>query len=289
MTGVTRATDGSGRTGGRGVTAYRIAAGYGLLALAKNRLALILLAVFVPLWITVAKTVATPELFPFRLRATGQVLHAGGDKITMISGSLNAVSLLVGFWMFSAARRTAAFDRRLTAAGYPRGALLAAKLTALLATAALVSAYAVAWMLLYWRPRQPGLLVLAVLAASLIYGAMGLFLSLFLPGEVEGMVAIIMTSIIDLAPQNPIAATTANSPLIAWLPSYGSLQTALQAGFTDRPTLTPLANSLAWLAALSLVALAAFLRRTHVHTAAPPGDRPPGGPLRRAAGVFGRG
>ncbi|MYS44033.1 hypothetical protein GTY23_22935 [Streptomyces sp. SID5998] len=107
------------------MTAYRIAAGYGLLALAKNRLALILLAVFVPLWITVAKTVATPELFPFRLRATGQVLHAGGDKITMISGSLNAVSLLVGFWMFSAARRTAAFDRRLTAAGYPRGALLA--------------------------------------------------------------------------------------------------------------------------------------------------------------------
>ncbi|MFI2641791.1 hypothetical protein [Streptomyces sp. NPDC018610] len=263
------------------MTAYRVAAGYSLLALAKNRLALILLAVFVPLWITVAKTVATPDLFPFRLRATGQVLHAGGDKITMISGSLNAVSLLVGFWMFSAARRTGAFDRRLTAAGYPRCALLAAKLTALLVTAVLVSAYAVAWMLLYWTPRQPGLLVLAVLATSLIYGAMGLFLSLFLPGEVEGMVALIMTSIIDLAPQNPVAATTANSPLVTWLPSYGSLQTALQAGFTDELTLTPLANSLAWLAALSLVALIAFIRRTRVHRAPPTGGPPltDGGPV----------
>ncbi|OIJ90393.1 hypothetical protein [Streptomyces colonosanans] len=249
------------------MSAYRTATGYSLLAQAKNRLALILLAVFVPLWITVAKTVATPALFPFRLRASGEVLHAGGDKITMISGSLNAVSLLVGFWMFSAARRTSAFDRRLAAAGYPRGALLAAKLTALLATATVVSAYAVAWMLLYWRPLQPGLLVLAVLAASLIYGAMGLFLSLFLPGEVEGMVAIIMTSIIDLAPQNPVAATTANNPLITLLPSYGSLQTALQAGFTHRLTVTPLANSLAWLAALSAIALAAFMRRTRVHTA----------------------
>lgn len=252
------------------MTAYRTAAGYSLLALAKNRLALVLLAVFVPLWITIAKTVATPETFPFRLRATGQVLHAGGDKITMISGSLNAVSLLVGFWMFSAARRTSAFDRRLAAAGYPRWALLAAKLTALLITAALVSAYAVAWMLLYWTPRQPGLLILAVLAASLIYGGMGLFLSLFLPGEVEGMVAIIMTSIIDLAPQNPVAATTANSPLITLLPSYGSLQTALQAGFTHQFTLAPLANSLAWLSALSAVALASFLRRTRVHNLGTP-------------------
>ncbi|MFH8798232.1 hypothetical protein ACH4F6_01330 [Streptomyces sp. NPDC017936] len=246
------------------MTAYRTATGYGLLALAKNRLALVLLAVFVPLWITIAKTVATPDLFPFRLRAAGQVLQAGGDKITMISGSLNAVSLLVGFWMFSAARRTGAFDRRLAAAGYPRRALLAAKLTALLVTATLVSVYAVAWMLLYWTPRQTGLLVLAVLAASLIYGAMGLFLSLFLPGEVEGMVAIIMTSIIDLAPQNPVAATTADSPLLPLLPSYGSLQTALQAGFTHRFALAPLANSLAWLAVLSAVALAAFLRRTRV-------------------------
>ncbi|MGW1094020.1 hypothetical protein ACWD4L_49820 [Streptomyces sp. NPDC002596] len=247
------------------MNAYRTATAYSFLALAKNRLALTLLAFFVPLWITIAKTVATPDSSPFRLRATGQVVHAGGDKITMLSGSLNAVSLLVGFWMFSAARRTSDFDRRLTAAGYPRCALLAAELTTLLATAAMVSTYAVAWMLLYWSPRQTGPLIFAVLSAALIYGAMGLFLALFLPSEVAGMVAIIMISIIDLAPQNPVGATTANSPLITLLPSYGSLQTALQAGFTHHLTLAPLANSLAWLSALSAIALAAFVRRTRVH------------------------
>jgi len=56
--------------------------------------------------LTMAKTLTAPRTFPFRLRATGTWLRAGGDEITMISGSLNAVSLLVGFLMFSAARRT---------------------------------------------------------------------------------------------------------------------------------------------------------------------------------------
>ncbi|AEW98641.1 hypothetical protein [Streptantibioticus cattleyicolor] len=248
------------------MSAYRVACGYALLALTRNRLAAVLLVVFVPLWITVAEKLTTRRPFPFLLRATGTFVHAGGDKITMISGSLNAVSLLVGFLMFGAARRTGAFDRRLAAAGYPRRALLAAKLAALLAAAVLVSAYATAWMLLYWSPEQPWLLWLAVLAVSLVYGVMGLFLALFLPGEVEGMVAIIMISIIDLAPQNPVASTTADNPVLGLLPSYGSLQTSLQAGFTHHPAPVPLLHSLVWLAVLAVVALTAFTRRTRVAT-----------------------
>ncbi|MFE5406077.1 hypothetical protein ACFQ9Z_32830 [Streptomyces sp. NPDC056580] len=247
------------------MNAYLTAGRYGLLAMAKNRLAAVLLVVFIPLWITVAKTVTTPKTFPFRLRATGAWLHAGGDEITMISGSLNAVSLLVGFLMFSTARRTRAFDRRLAAAGYPRIALIAAKLTALLTAAVLVSAYATGWMLLFWSPAQPVLLGVAVLVVALVYGAMGTCLALFLPGEVEGLVTIIMVSIIDLAPQNPVAATTADNPLVGLLPSYGSLQTSLAAGYTHQVTLSPLTHSAVWLTALAATSVAAFVHRTRTY------------------------
>ncbi|EFE65130.1 hypothetical protein ABT269_33985 [Streptomyces viridosporus] len=254
------------------MSAYLVACRYALLAVAKNRLAAVLLIVFIPLWITVAKTLTTPKTFPFRLRATGTWLRAGGDEITMISGSLNAVSLLVGFLMFSAARRTRAFDRRLTAAGYSRTALVGSKLTTLLVASVLVSAYATAWMLLFWSPLQPFLLGLAVLADCLVYGAMGMCLALFLPGEVEGLVTIIMVSIIDLAPQNPVASTTADKALVELLPSYGSLQTSLAAGFTRQVTLSPLlTHSVVWLAVMTVTALAAFVLRTRTHQ---PSGRP---------------
>lgn len=245
--------------------AYLTASRYGLLAMAKNRLAGVLLVAFIPLWITVAKTVTTSKSFPFRLRVTGTWLHAGGDEITMISGSLNAVSLLVGFLMFSTARRTRSFDRRLASAGYPRTTLIAAKLTTLLTAAILVSVYATGWMLLFWSPAQPLLLGIAVLAVALVYGAMGTCLALFLPGEVEGLVTIIMVSIIDLAPQNPVAATTADSPLVELLPSYGSLQTSLAAGYTHRLTLTPLTHSAVWLAAMAATSVAAFIHHTRTY------------------------
>lgn len=247
------------------MSAYLVASRYALLAMAKNRLAAVLLIIFIPLWITVAKILTTSKTFPFRLRATGTWLRAGGDEITMISGSLNAVSLLVGFLMFSAARRTRAFDRRLTAAGYPRTALIGAKLTTLTAASVVVSAYATAWMLLYWTPLQPVLLGVAVLAVCLVYGAMGMCLAVFLRGEVEGLVTIIMTSIIDLAPQNPVASTAADKPLVAFLPSYGSLQTSLAAGFTRSATVSPLLHSAAWLTAMISTALVAFALHTRVH------------------------
>ncbi|MEU5522802.1 hypothetical protein ACIQCD_17465 [Streptomyces sp. NPDC093250] len=251
------------------MSAYLVASRYALLAMAKNRLAAVLLIVFIPLWITVAKTLTTPKTFPFRLRATGTWLRAGGDEITMISGSLNAVSLLVGFLMFSAARRTRAFDRRLTAAGYPATALMGAKLTTLVVASVLVSAYATAWMLLFWTPLQPALLGVAVLAVCLVYGAMGMCLALFLRGEVEGLVTIIMTSIIDLAPQSPVASTTANKPLVEFLPSYGSLQTSLAAGFTRDVILSPLLHSAAWLSVMITTALVAFAIHTRVYQPPP--------------------
>lgn len=246
------------------MTAYRTATKYALLALAKNRLAMFLLAVLIPLWITIAQHVVTHQQFAFRVSSTHRQLIGGGERITMISGSLLAVSLLVGFMMFSAAHRAGTFDRRLTAAGYSRTPLMAARLTALVLAAIVVSVYATAWMRLYWPIHQPLAMAGGVFTTALTYGALGLFLALFLPGELEGMTALIMINVIDLVPQNPVATGASGGGVLQLLPSYGAMQTCLSAGFTGTLARTPLLFSSAWFAGFTVVALSAFAVRTRV-------------------------
>jgi ABC-2 type transport system permease protein len=248
------------------MTAYRIATRYTLLVLAKNRLAMVILVGFIPLTISLARFVVTRDILTFRYRATGEPLQGGGEKITMISCALNAVTLLVGFAMFTMAQRASAFDQRLIAAGYSRAALLLAKLTTLNVAAAIVGAYTTAWMLWYWRMEQPLLMGIGVFSAALLYGAIGLFLALFLPGELEGMFTIIMATVIDLGLQNPIINPAADAKLITLLPVYGAMQTCLGAGFTDTIPWRHIALTLVWATGCAAIAFAAFTRRTRTHT-----------------------
>ncbi|MGF1426434.1 hypothetical protein [Kitasatospora sp. LaBMicrA B282] len=242
--------------------AYRTAARYNLAELAKNTIAALLLAVLIPVWI-----LAAPRMFPhtaltFRLRATGKVLSAPADHVGMIHGCLGVVTLLMAFLTFSAAHHSGPFDRRLTAAGYRRTPLLLAKATSLFSAAALVALYTTGWMLATWSPRHPGHLWLGLLTASLVYGALGLVLALFLPGEVEGMVVIIVASGLDLLPQSPLVNPDPHGGLGPWLPTYGSMQTCLAAGLSNTNPLFPVAASAAWAGTLTLVALLAFWTRT---------------------------
>ncbi|WP_406507900.1 hypothetical protein [Streptomyces sp. NBC_00212] len=68
--------------------AYRIAARYNLVELAKNRLAALLLAVLIPMWILTAPQVFAPASLTFRLRATGRTLTAASDHVSLIHGCL---------------------------------------------------------------------------------------------------------------------------------------------------------------------------------------------------------
>lgn len=242
--------------------AYRIAARYHLAELAKNTLAALLLAVLIPLWI-----LAAPQIFPhtslrFRLRASGQMVTATADHVGMMHGCLGVVMLLMAFLAFSAAHQAGPFDRRLTAAGYPRTPLLLAKATSLLSAAALVALYTTAWTLTVWSPLHPAHLWVGLFTASLVYGAVGLVLALFLPGELEGMVVIFVTSNLDLLPQSPLVNPNPHGLFGSLLPMYGAMQTCLAAGLAPTTPLRPVAASLTWIGALTLVALLAFRTRT---------------------------
>ena len=118
-----------------------VAIRHSLAAQARNRLAWVLLVVFVPGWYLLIGSMIGHAGAPFVLRATGTVLVVDGHELTLITAGLSAITLITGFVVFAATRRALPFDRRLVLSGYRPGALIAAKTTAALAVAAAVGAY----------------------------------------------------------------------------------------------------------------------------------------------------
>jgi hypothetical protein len=243
-------------------TWFATATRFALVEHGRNRFALVLVVLFIPVWTTLAYLAMPDTPAPMRLRATGEALAPRGNELTEISGALNAVTLITGFMMFAATFSGNRFDRRLAMAGYPRTHLVLAKVTALALISAAVAVYATAVTCLAWNPRQPLLLAAALFCAGLTYGALGVGFGSVLRREVEGMFAIVMTSIIDLALQNPIVSSGADNPIVRFLPSYGAMQAGTAAGFSTSPVPGHLAIQLAWFAVAALIALVGFHRST---------------------------
>ncbi|WP_280258251.1 hypothetical protein [Nocardia wallacei] len=244
------------------VRLFLIATRYGLIEHARNRFAMLLVAVFIPVFVTLAGLIITDAQVPFRLRGTGVVVHAAGNELAQISGALTAVCLIIGFMMFAATFSSGAFDRRLCMAGYPRVALGSAKVACLVMASMAVSVYATVSICSSWSPRQPIVLAAALFCDAMTYGALGVALGTMLRREVEGMFAIAMISCFDMVVQNPVASIGADSDFVRLLPSYGAMQTSTAAGFSDTTLFAGLALQLAWFTASVLVGLVAFHLRT---------------------------
>ncbi|MDX3853740.1 ABC transporter permease [Streptomyces sp. AK02-01A] len=241
---------------------FVIATRYGLIEHARNRFAMLLVALFIPAWVSLVRLAISDDPVRFRLQATGGDLVANGNQLTQITGALNAVTLIVGFMMFAATFSSGAFDRRLSMAGYHRVPLGLAKVACLGLSSAVVAVYATVVICFQWSPRQPALLAVALFCAATTYGALGVALGTLLRREVEGMFAIVMISVVDLALQNPVASSGANDGIVRWLPSYGAMQASVAASFSAGTPLGYFAVQLAWFAASALVGLLAFRRRT---------------------------
>ncbi|WP_017580508.1 hypothetical protein [Nocardiopsis valliformis] len=248
------------------MNAYLVATRYSLLELARNRLAVVVLVCLVPLLIWLVDSVVTGEPVEFVHRSTDTRIQALGHQVTALGCVLNLVSLLVGFAMFTAAHRSADFDRRLARVGYPRTALILAKLTMLVVASATVSGYATAWTSLHWTAEQPLGLWAGLFLGGTAYGAIGLFLALFLPEELEGTFVIIVATVIDNALQNPIINPTADADAVLLLPGYGAMQVCVAGAFTDTVPLTSALLSLGWAALFGAVALGAFAAHTRDRT-----------------------
>jgi hypothetical protein len=252
------------RPGGPRYRQFGTALRFSLRNQSRNRLAALLLVAFVPVWYGLMFAMVGHQRLSFRLFATGAVLGVDGGHLTLISAGLNALSLIVGFTVFDAVRKTLVFDRRLVSAGYRQAALIGAKTLSVGIVAAGVAAYAALVLLVFWRPAPAAwLAILAGYAViALTYGAFGLLLGVLVKRDLEGFFLIIMGGLLDTFLQNPLGNPLANRPVLRWFPSFGPMQFAVGGSFGHTALWGHLLLGLAWAAGFTLCGLAVFGLRT---------------------------
>jgi ABC-2 type transport system permease protein len=241
---------------------YLTAARYALLEQVRNRFALVLLLLFVPSWYYMGFLFTTDTPIAFKFRLTNVFLQVSAREVTFLTLGLNAITLIVGFMLFTATRKNTRFDHRLVLNGYPQPLLILAKLTSLVAVAAAVSLYASAVLYAYWRPHSLPLVWLGFFCAALCYGGLGLLLGVLVRGELEGFFLIIMLSLIDTFIQNPIGNPAANQEIVKGFPAFAPMQVAVAGGFTTVAPWLYVLISLAWLAGFALLGLLIFWWKT---------------------------
>jgi hypothetical protein len=238
---------------------------YALLEQGRNRLALGLLLVFVPLWYYIVLLLAQGTRLEFKYWSTGQLLSVDGGNLTLLTAGLNSITLIVGFMFFASTERGMPFDRRLVLSGYPQAVLVLGKLIAMLIVTALVALYATLILFLFWQhghPTQLPLIWLGFWWAALIYGGFGLLLGVLVTNELAGFFLVIMVSQMDTFLQNPLGNPLGNQPVLRDFPSFGATQLTVAGGFTNLFPGNEFGLSLAWFAGYAVLGLLIFWWRT---------------------------
>jgi hypothetical protein len=238
---------------------------YALTEQARNRFALGLLVVFVPVWDWLFGLLIPAAPVAFKLQSTGVYLQVNGRDLTILTAGFNAITLIVAFMIFNAARRNAAFDRRLVLAGLPQPVAIAAKTAAIVVVAALVSLYATIVLQVFWRSDVFAAVWLGYFLDTLTYGALGLLLGALVSSELAGFFLIIMVSLLDTTLQAPVENPLANKDFLAGFPTYGPMQVAVSGGFGHGVQLGSVLLALLWFVGFALLGLAIFSWRTHVY------------------------
>jgi hypothetical protein len=226
-----------------------------LAAQVRNRLAWILLVVFVPVWYLLIGSMISHAGAGFRLRAGETGIVVDGHDLTLITAGLSAITLITGFVVFAAVRRSLPFDRRLVLSGYRHAALIVAKTNSALVQAVGIGAYAALVLLAFWRPAGAWTVAAAFMLGAATYAAFGLLIGVLVRGDLEGFFLIIMISMLDTFLENPVDNPLANRPLLEFFPSYGPTQFAAAGAFHHQALVSMAGVSLVWTAAFALLGL----------------------------------
>lgn len=244
---------------------YLVATRYALWEHARNRLALGLLVVFVPLWFLAIGAMIPNDPVAFKLMSTGAFLQVNGHQLTLVTAGFNALTLIIGFMLFAVTLRGTPFDRRLVLSGYRQVALVAAKVTALVMVAATVALYTTLVLALFWHTGTLPFVWVGFFSDALIYGALGIFLGILVSHELAGFFILIMVSLLDTFLQAPVENPLANKGFLIGFPSYGPMQIAISGGFAHTFPALSFLLALGWFVGFAILGLGIFWLRTRLH------------------------
>lgn len=237
---------------GRWWWCLRTAVRQAVLEQARNRAALVLAVLFVPLWLWLAHLVLPADPVRFRPGAADRPVRLDANVVAQLSGALHSLTLVVGFMMFLSTSRCAALYGRLARAGCPRGCLVPAQGCVLLLWAVPTAGYATAWVCVFGRPERVDVLAAALCVGALGYGAVGILLASVTRSEPVGLFLVTAVGFADLTLQNPVASPWADAPVVGLLPAYGAMQSAVAAVSAGGTPWRLLLLGLCWAAVLSL-------------------------------------
>jgi ABC-2 type transport system permease protein len=229
-----------------------------------NRFAMLLLALYLPAWYGIIYGLTDDASIGFNLRAFHVFVATSQHRLGLLTGMLNATTLIMGFVALSAVRRSALVDQRLVLCGYSRGALLLGRLTAFAVASALVAVYAVLVLAAFTPPRHPGVVFAGTFGAVLTYAAIGVLVGVLARGDLEGFFVIIMLSLVDTFLQSPIGNPAANRAIVEYLPSYLPMQIVVGGAIADRVAWWQFWGSLGWATALGMLGILGFWHRTRI-------------------------
>jgi ABC-2 type transport system permease protein len=248
-------------TGAALITQLRTTFRMSLVELRHNRFALVLLLGYLPTWYWIIASL-TEGTVAFKLRAFGVTVISTQERLGILTGMLNATTLIMGFVGVTVTKQSAAVDQRLVLCGHSRVALLAGRLTALAIAAVLVAAYATAVLFLFFAPRHFLVVAAGVFAAVTIYVALGTVAGVVLLGDLEALFFIIMLSIVDTFLQNPIGTAAANHNVVLFFPSYLPTQLVVAGALTSLIAWWQFWAALGWAAGFGVLGMLAFWLRT---------------------------
>jgi hypothetical protein len=235
-----------------------------LIEQAHNRFAMLLLAAYIPAWYGVIYGLTDDASIGFQLRAFHFFVATTQHRLGLLTGMLNATTLIMGFVALSTVRRSALVDQRLVLCGYSRGALILGRLAALGAACVLVSLYAVLVLSMFTPPQHPGVVLAGVFGAVMTYAAIGVLVGLVARGDLEGFFVIIMLSLVDTFVQNPIGNPAANRAVVEYFPSYLPMQIVVGGAVANHVAWWQFWGSLGWAVGLGILGFLGFWHRTRI-------------------------
>lgn len=226
-----------------------------------NRFAVALLLGYLPAWYGIIAALSAGTI-AFKLRAFDIVVITSQMRLGLLTGMLNATTLIMGFVGLSVMRQSEAVDQRLVLCGHSRAALVLGRLIALGLASLAVAAYAAGVVSLFFPVRHFAVVAAGTFVAVAAYVAIGMLAGVVLPGDVEGFFFIIMLSLVDTFMQNPIGSAAANHQVVEFFPSYLPMQMVVAGALTSHAAWWQFWAGLGWAAGFGALVLIAFWYRT---------------------------